>query len=275
LENIMAIHSSQSISAATNLRYSAFLGMLYVSTPETEAAIKEAKALVGEAAVKKGYHGYKGDTPSAMAIAFLREKGISSVKVSGKLISARVIERDVDGRKTPYLNVGLKDDDGRYYLSVDLGQSAAQMLARKLVYAAIGVTTEISLFATYAQREGATRPYAEHVASLKQNGAEVTGINPKESLVPQIDAALLAMENAGVSRNDKETYAKRRATVELEYHAGLMKSVNDRFTAFYAAAEQQHKAEQTTAETAAAPEQGTTGEQSSSPKTDQTAPQAA
>lgn len=239
----MGIHSTQGTASITNVRYSAFLGMLYVSTPETEAAIKEAKALVGEAEVKKGYQGNKGDSPSAKALNFLRDKNVSSVKVSGTLTSARVIERDVDGRKTPYLNVGLKDDDGRYYLSVDLGQAAAQMLARKLVNAEVGVPTEIGMFATYGQREGASRAYADHGASLKQSGLEIKSVDPKESLVPRINAAMKALEDAGVSKDDKETFAKRRAKVELEFHAELMKKVNDKFTAFYASTEQPHEAE--------------------------------
>lgn len=242
----MAIHSTQNTTSIVNVRYSAFLGMLYVSTPENEAAIKEAKALVGEAEVKKGYQGNKGDTPSAKALNFLRDKNVTSVKISGTLTSARVIERDVDGRKTPYLNVGLKDDDGRYYLSVDLGQAAAQMLARKLVNAQAGAPTEIGMFATYGQRQGASRAYADHGATLKQSGVEIKSVDPKESLVPRINAAMKALEDAGVSNDDKETFAKRRAKVELEFHSELMKKVNDQFTAFYESTETPHEADEDT-----------------------------
>lgn len=230
----MAIHFTRDTTHTTNVRYSAFLGMLYVFTPENELLINEAKALVGEAEVKKGYQGYKGDSSSAKSLGFLRDKGITPIKVSGTLTSARVIEREVDGRKTSYLNVGLRDDDGRYYLSVELGQSAAQMLARKLANADVGVDTEISLFATYGQREGASRAYADHGASLIQHGFQIKSIDPRESLVPKVNAALNALELAGVSKDDKETFAKRRAKVELEFHRELLEAVNEKFNDFYA-----------------------------------------
>lgn len=230
----MAIHTTQNAAPAFSIRYSAFLGMLYVSNTEVEQHIKEAKALVGETEVKKGFQGNKGDSPSAKALSFLKDKGVVPVKVSGTLTSARVIEREVDGRKTPYLTVCLKDDDGRYYLSVDLGHSGAQMLVRKLANAEPGVATEISMFATYGQREGASRPYADHGASVKQNGKEVAGISPKDALAPRVDAAMKALEDAGVSKEDKETFAKRRAKVELDYHKEVMEAVNGKFTKFYA-----------------------------------------
>ncbi|NJN00314.1 MAG: hypothetical protein HC793_01145 [Aquincola sp.] len=40
-----------------NVRYSAFLGMLYVSNPQTEAAIATIKAEIGEDTVKQGFVG--------------------------------------------------------------------------------------------------------------------------------------------------------------------------------------------------------------------------
>lgn len=235
----MAINQVTQNSPAFNVRYSAFLGMLYVSNPETEELIKNAKELAGgDAAVKKGFQGSKGDSPSAKAIHFLHENNVTPVKVSGLLATARVIEREVEGRKTPYLTVGLKDDDGRYYISIDLSQSASQMLARKLANAEIGVFTEIGLFATYGQRPGANRAYANHGATMKQNGVEVVSIDPKSTLAPRIDAAMKALEDAGVSLEDKETYAKRRAKVEVDFHLELMNTVNERVTAFYESIEQ-------------------------------------
>ncbi len=238
----MTIESTQSNISTVNLRYSAFLGMLYISTPENEALIKDAKALVGEAEVKKGFHGNKGDSSSAKAIDYLRTKGVTPLKVIGNLTSARTIERMIDGRITPYLNVGLKDEEGRYYLSIDLTQSAAQMLVRKLANAEIGVTTEINLFAIYGQREGASRPYADHGASLKQGGDEIKSVNPKESLVPRINADIKRLEDAGIS-DDKETFAKRRAKIELDYHCELMKVVTEKVDAYYVLTEQPEEVE--------------------------------
>lgn len=232
----MAIQSTQSTKSAVFLRYSAFLGMLYISTNESEASIKEAKALVGDAEVKRGYQGNKGDTSSAKALAYLRDKGVTSVKVAGILASAKTIERDVEGRLTPYLSVNLIDGEERYFISVDLTQSAAQMLARKLVNAEIGVHTEINMFATYGQRPGASRAYADHGASLKQAGIEIKSVNPQDNLVPRINADIKKLQDVGMA-DDKETVAKRRDKIELDFHLELMDVVAENVTTYYAQTE--------------------------------------
>lgn len=218
-----------------NLRYSAFLGMLYISNKETESFISDAKALVGDDEAKKGFKGSKGDSASAKALDFLRQHGITPVNVSGTLTGARIIERDVDGRPTPYLNVGLKDGEERYYISVNLSQDAAQMLVRKLINAEFGVDTELNMFASYGQREGANRAYADHGASLRQNGNEVKSFSPKEQLSPRIEADKQKLLDAGIT--DKETLATRRAKIELDYHLELMTTVMAKAEAFYTQAE--------------------------------------
>ena len=229
----MAIQATKNILPVTNLRYSAFLGMLYVSNDASEALIREAKAVVGESEVKKGFTGNVGETPSAKACAFLREKGVLSCNVTGYLSSARVVDKSVDGRPTPYLQIGLRDDTGRYYISVDLSQPAAQMAARKLANAEPGQFSQIELFATYTQKEGASRAFANHSCTFKQNGAEVVSVNPKDALVPRVESALQALEAAGISPDDRETYAKRRAKVTLDFHRELMDVVNQKFNDFY------------------------------------------
>jgi hypothetical protein len=234
----MGINVSNNASKeAINLRYSAFLGMMYVSTPESEAAIKDAKAEVGESEVKKGFTGNKGDGSSAKSLASLAAKGVKPVTLTGFLTSAQVIMREHEGRSSPYLNVGIKDED-RFYLSVDLSNAAAQMLARKLVNARVGELTELRLFATYDAKEGA-KAYANHGCTLKQGGAEVQGINPSEQLIPLKEEAKAKLAEAGV--DDKETVGKRLSKVELDYHISLMDKVNAKFTAFYERKQQQQQ----------------------------------
>jgi len=232
--------SNVSNKEAINLRYSAFLGMMYVSTTESEAAIKAAKAEVGDAEVKKGYTGAKGDGSSAKALASLAAKGVKPVTLTGFLTSAQVIMREHEGRSSPYLNVGIKDED-RFYLSVDLSNAAAQMLARKLVNARVGELTELRLFATYDAKEGADKAYANHGCTLKQGGAEVQGVNPSEQLIPLKEEAKAKLAEAGV--DDKETVGKRLSKVELDYHISLMDKVNAKFTAFYEERKQQQQQE--------------------------------
>lgn len=235
----MAISTRNTSFAAQNLRYSAFLGMLYVSTPEVEQAIKDAKAAIGgEEVVKKGFQGTGSNSPSGQAIKILADQGIGPVSVAGRLTSARIVMREISGRETPYLNIGIHDE-GQFYISVELGQSSAQMLVRKLANAAPGVFTEISMFATYGARPGAQRAYANHGASLKQSDQEVKGVDPNIVLRPSIDSAMKALQDAGLDRSrDSKTFYARRDSVELEFHQKLMSEVNQKFTDHYAATEQ-------------------------------------
>lgn len=214
-----------------NLRYSQFLGMMYVSDDKSETVIREAKALVGEAEVKKGYAGNRGDTATAKALAYIRERGITPVSLTGTLTSARVVEREINGRPAKYLTVGFKDADGRYYLSVELNAQGAQMLARKLVNAQPDMPTELGLFATIEQKPGRDRAFAEHGCSLKQNGTQVPGVSPKDELMKRIEINLKALQEAGIT--EKEILNKKRNMVTLEYHVELMEKVAKKFAAYY------------------------------------------
>lgn len=237
----MGIRSNTANANITYVRYSAFLGMLYVSTPANEKLIDEAKSLAGgEAEVKKGFAGTRGDTSSAKARAFLANQGVDGIAIDGILINAYVAPVEINGgSKTPYLSMTLEDDHRRYRVSVNLEQPGAQMLARKLTNATPGVQTTLNMFATYDLKEGASRAYANHAASLRQDGTEVKGEDPRVQLIPRVEAALIALQAAGV--NDKKTLRARNDQVELDYHVEVMKSVERMFKAYYDAAEQAHE----------------------------------
>jgi hypothetical protein len=234
----MGIENRSSSKAITNVHYSAFLGMLYVSTPESEAAIEDAKTKIGgEAVVKEGFKGDRGNAPSAQALQMLAAQGVKPVKCSGTLTSAYVRSFDKDGHQLHYLTVNVSDKDGSVRLSVGLDQPAAQMLVRKLVNAEPGVQTEFSLFAAMEQRDGAPRAYANHFASLKQEGAKVEGVDPQSVLAPRIAEAQAKLRAAGFA--DKEMLAKCADKVELEYHFSLMQAVDAEFKQWYEARKQQ------------------------------------
>ncbi|MDH4275843.1 MAG: hypothetical protein OEW08_12475 [Gammaproteobacteria bacterium] len=236
----MAIQYGNHSTSVLNVRYSAFLGMMYVADPETEVLIEQAKALVGEVEVKKGYTGSKGDSSTAKALKFLRDAGCNPIKnISGILTSAKMIERELQtSRKSLYLTIGLRDEDTKLWLSIDASQPGAKMLARKLATVEPGVATEISLFATYDQRPGAARAYGNHGASVKQHGKEVEGIDPKALLSPRIEAAISALVAAGIPKTDTETHSRRKSSVELAFHIELMQGVEKKFAEHYAAREQ-------------------------------------
>jgi len=234
----MSFAQSASNLPSFNIRYSSFLGMLYLSTQESEKAIADVKKEIGEADVKKGYQGYQGDTPSARALKVLSAQGIRGGELSGVLTSARIVEREISGgKKAPYLNVGFKSADGRYYLSVQADHAGAQLLIRKLVNASPDTQTFLKMFGTYGTKPGATQAYGEHGASLKQAEAEVPGVNPAEELKARVEVALNALKTAGVT--DKEILNKQRDQVTLAYHLELMTSVEQKFKDFYEARQQQ------------------------------------
>lgn len=210
-----------------NVRYSAPFGGLYVSNDANEAAMDGIKAEIGDAAWKKGFTGLKGDTVSARIRNLAKEKGITPIAITGRLTNARVALKDMsDGRQQAYLQVTLTDNESRTFLSVGAGSQGAQMLIRKLVAAELGVETELNLFATFGQNPKSQKWFAEHGASLKQNGAEVKGVDPRISLAPQLTAAEAALKAAGV--DDKETLSKRRQKVTYDYHIALMNEVATR-----------------------------------------------
>ena len=77
------------------------------------------------------------------------------------------------------------------------------------------------MFATYGQREGASRAYADHGASLKQANTEVKSLDPKESLAPRVEAAMKALGtgwNHGVRWCDCEVVRKPGGRPTIQFH---------------------------------------------------------
>lgn len=246
----MGIQSQTSTGRpAFNVRYSAFLGFMYHSTDESEKAIADVKSIIGDEEVKRGFVGNGLDSASGKAIAMLKDRGVTSVKLIGELTGANVVTKNVNGNDVPYLRVRLDDADGRYFLSVDLSQSSAQMLARKLVNAEFGAQTVLSMFAKYEQKEGKDQAYAEHGASLKQGadaGVEVKGISPNDVLKPRKEETIANLDKIGMK--DKNVRNASIDSVEVTYHRELIDGIKDKVDAYWAARGQKADA---TAETAA------------------------
>lgn len=229
----MAFESTASSGSSWNFKYSSFLGILYHANEAANAAIDELKKTVVSAdEVKKGFSGPSTNGPTGKALAFLKNKGIGPVKVSGALYSVGI--RDVDGEAGQvhkYLNLCLKDDDGKCYISVPIGHQAGQMLARKLMNAKVGAHTELRMFASLETGDNGT--FANHGCSLKQDGAEVKGVDPREVLQPAQEAAKQALIAAGIPATDRKTYATRRNAVAEDYHLKLVQDLKPKFDAYY------------------------------------------
>jgi hypothetical protein len=221
-----------------NVRYSAFLGMLYVSNSDTEASIATVKAAVGEDVVKVGYVGTSPDSASGRARAELKDAGIVPVSLTGELRTVRLTPRsNAAGVERLYLTVGVRDSNGRYFLSVDVASKATQMLVRKLSNCQPGVETSISMFATYGMKPGKDRAYADPGVSVKQDGVEVKGA-PIDELIARRDAALTALR--AIPGIAKEALRQQGQAVEVAYHLELVKSIEEKFAMFYQPTEEAH-----------------------------------
>lgn len=232
----MGIVSSGLKANVINVRYSAFLGMLYVSNPQTEAAIATIKAEIGEDTVKQGFVGLTPDCASGRARNSLAAQGIGPVSLVGELRTARLVKRETSGGvERGYLNLGVRDADGRYFLSVDLSAKSTQMLVRKLANAVPGVETTVSMFATYGKKPGRDRAYADHGVSLSQGSNEVRGIDPQIALIPRREAALEQLRKIpGVV---PAVLNAQSAQIELDYHRELLEGIERKFDAFYGTTE--------------------------------------
>lgn len=213
------------------LKYSAFLGGIFASDEATEAKINEAiNAVGGETVRKKGFSGSGPDSPSAKALAILKDAGITPIRMKGPLTSVKVTERTVNGAPANYLNVTLGTLAGKQFLSIDMTNKAAQDLVRRLTDAEPAIETEISLYATYGQREGASRAYADHHASVKQNDKALRGTNPAD-MWPAINAKKDALKSAGIS--DKAMLQAVANKVALQFHLDLIPVIRTKIAAYY------------------------------------------
>lgn len=235
----MGFNQSASSTALFPVRFSSFLGSMFLATQEAEEAVKAVKAELGEDAVKQGFQGIGENTSSGKARKQLLAKGVKFGEMHGRLTGVRLLERESQGRKYPYLSVTVTDADGKYNLSVSLDDRGAQMLARKLVNASPEAVTDIAVFSNYGQKPGAARAYAEQGASLKQDGQQVAGVDPRIDLNPQITAAMEALTAAGIPVEDKDVRGKRRDALTLEFHVGLVKKSQETFDAYYKARDMQ------------------------------------
>lgn len=233
----MGIVQAQGPKANTiNVRYSAFLGMLYVSSPDSEAAIGSVKAQIGEEVVKQGFTGVTPDSPSGRARNALREQGIVPVSLVGELRTVRLVRRETSaGVERQYLNLGVRDADGRYFLSVDLTAKSTQMLVRKLANAEPGFETKVAMFATYSRKPNKDRAYADHGVSLVQGDSEIKGVDPQIDLLPRREAALEQLRKIpGVA---KEVLNAQASAIELQFHLELLEGIERRFDYHYGTTE--------------------------------------
>lgn len=227
----MAINTnSRANRPVANLKYSAVLGCLYVANAFAEASIKEVKAIIGDDAWKQGFTGLAAGSTSVRARDLLEERGVvlATGGVSGKLISVQTRMVPVSGSgEQPYLNVGLDDGNEVCFFSVDLMTGGAQMLLRKLANLGYGDEITVNLFGKMGDiREGASRAYADHSASVKKGDDQVPALDITETLIPEKQAAEAEVKKL---RNcSKELVRAQVNAVELAFFENLLNDVATR-----------------------------------------------
>lgn len=228
----MGIHQNTGRKPAINLAYSNFLGMMYISTPENEALVAEAKALVGDAEVKKGFTFKGGATQKARA--FLAEKGLNSAVVDGKLAHAELRKTEKDGRTYSYVSVCLRDADGLCCLSLPADGDAGQILTRKLVNAQFGTEYVMAAYPVPKKSENpayADREFPFHMVSLKPKigpniddvGPEVVGVSPAP-IQAMAEEAIAKLKESGM--DEPEMVSATRKKMAMRFHVALWEDID-------------------------------------------------
>lgn len=240
----MGIQENRS-SSATLINFVPLLGGMYVMSEKNSNLIQEARAQSG-AQQTDGFQGYGNDSASGKALAFLKEKGVNSVRLTGTLTGISYKDVPIPG-KTDVIKKALvvlsdKGDDGsneNYVLSLNLASSASQMLIRKLENVKPGDEISVNMFGSYDQNEDKNSPhfgkfFSNYGAMVKlgksfnDKEAEVKGNESRtDELKKLTETTRTKLADAGVT--DKATVGQAIAQKRVEYHVVLTKELEQRF----------------------------------------------
>ncbi|MDO8728598.1 MAG: hypothetical protein Q7K26_01755 [bacterium] len=247
----MAINTNSGEGTTTNyVGFSSFLGSLTLETAANKKAYADAKALVGEAVVKKSFSGLGTDSATAKARKHLKEAKVPvGFSISGKLKNVFYRENEDPATKNKYenLRVFLQDEVGgvkeNTILTLDMGSDLAQKLIQKLEYAIPGEEVEIGAWSSLeANPKDPDGPlYAKHNVSVKQNGLEVKvaeGVKHYDVVKVLVDEKYAKLEGADFKRaENKEMFAKARKSVGISY----FKEILGRIEAHYKTTAAEHE----------------------------------
>lgn len=153
------------------------LGALFVDTDDSRAAIKKAR-VHADAQQKDGYQGYKGNTASAKALAFLKEQKVEAASsVSGVLRGVSYREKPLEGSGTLHtVYVSLRDNGEIYTLKLDAGNPGTHKLLQKLAHVRLNEQIEVSVFGSYRPNPKAPDgpSFTDYAASVKTASGEVS-----------------------------------------------------------------------------------------------------
>jgi hypothetical protein len=229
----MAINTrNNSGKTGTFLMFIPLLGGLFVDTEENRAAIKAAREHSG-AQQKDGYQGYKGDTSSAKALAFLKEKGIQSIaSVGGVLRGIAYSEKEKDGVTYRRVYVTVRDNGESFTLKLDAGNAGTHKLLQKLANVSLNEQVEISLFGSYKPNaKDPTGPsFTDYAASVKNAAGEVKVAEGAWNAVNEVVKAL-EVQLSAIAGVTKEAISTATRTAKTNYFAEMAKSLGAEMSA--------------------------------------------
>lgn len=221
---------NQSTARASNVafvNYSATLGMMYLATRENNASLEECKIFVGVEEWKKGFTGIDdADSTTAKARKFMAERNVFGGSVSGFISNIEVHKNGEGSQVNHYLRLRMNDLDGNVTnVSLDISNDGTQNLIRKLVCIHPDDFIEISVFAMLSKPNENGKRYGNHFSSVQAGhhpGAlqKVSGIDPREALIPLQDDAKDKLHSAGIQ--DVKLVNVARANAALNYHLKLV-----------------------------------------------------
>lgn len=232
----MAINTSSGDGIKTNyVGYSNFFGSLTLETDENKKRYADAKALVGEAEVKKSFSGSGPDTATGKARKSLKDAGVPvGFTISGKLINTyfREYEDTANNKKYQNLRVVLQDNDNgvkeNTVLTLDLQGDLAHKLIQKLEYATPGEQIDIGAWSSLEAnpKDPAGPVYAKHNVSVKENGQQVKvpeGVKHYDKVKELVAVKFGKLESADFDREkDKVMFQNARKAVTADYFTAIL-----------------------------------------------------
>jgi hypothetical protein len=220
----MGINTNANSGNAINVSFNSILGSLYLGADRAIVDAVMAKAPKGAS-----FTGNSGFTAEARKA--IREQKVHLVtSVNGILRDARLRIIESEGKEYPYLNIRLQDGADTIFVSLNLSTNGAQVLARKLLNAEPNVETVLNVFSTIEpKRDGADRAYANTNAYLKQEGVEIKAQSAVDSFVPEVEAVIKKLRDAGV--DDSAILNQKRRLVATAWHEAFLEQVAAKFAA--------------------------------------------
>ncbi|UTV80118.1 hypothetical protein MQE22_08790 [Acidithiobacillus sp. YTS05] len=202
-------------------------GFVTINDGQTNEALAEAKAEVGDATWKQGH---SPETEKVVRAAMKSHGARYETELTGKLTGVALAETHANGSTFQKLRVTLEKEDDKLILSADLDSEFAQRLLAKLDRASqehAGQVVTIGGFAETVERDG--KSFTNHVATMKDaEGKEIPAVPGHfEKAQEQVAAKQEPLKQAGMGDN-KKILNEVAATTREAYFATVVQEIGER-----------------------------------------------